>query len=241
MKKTLLFGLFTLGFSTLQAQELESKKGTYFGVSFSPEFAYRALINNENDASLESFIESRNEAESPKLSFTGGLNFGFYLSPKRNTAIEIGVHYSDKGYQIPWEEAIFPQIVPGLPTRIKTVYGYHFLEMPIRFVYWKGSKKVRFVASAGFVSGVLFSQTINQKQEFEDGSRESKMTELNDNVNKFNISPMVSAGVSFHPTEKWSIRTEPNFKYGLVNIRPDMPVSMTFWSYGVNFGVFYSL
>lgn len=87
---------------------VKSNSGFSFGLSFSPNYAYRELIVNEEIDVTSLIIETRNEREKPKIGYSTGLNLSYSL-PKY-IEFEIGMHYSNMGYNeiINFDDLIYP-------------------------------------------------------------------------------------------------------------------------------------
>jgi len=213
----------------------ENSRGEEFhkvqlGVTFSPNYAYRTLKGDS-----ESFVlQGRNEHEIAKFGFSGGLNVGF--NPNSWFGIESGILYTNKGYRT--EKDYFKQdqevAILNNSQWIRTVYSFHYIDIPLKMRFSARLDKISFFAAAGITTGFLAVQknTIQCERE-----KDSASPNYASHYNRINLSPTVSAGIDYKVTSKSSLRIEPIYRYGVLNINKDSGpglISQYLWDAGVS-------
>jgi len=243
MKKLLiLIASFPFVINAQEAKKNKSNKAVSIGFSFSPDYAYRTLKNNDGSSSSELKIDSRNEREKGKFGFTTGLNLNARLSKKFE--LQTGVLYSDKGYRIPKKTTNYSPR-PSEPTQLKYQTSFNYLDIPLKLNFISESGHVKFVVGAGLTANFLLNESETVTLIYADGS-EKELCQSYGFYNKFNLSSVISAGVEFKLMENIFLRTEPTFRYGLLKI-VDNPVpaylwtvvTAYLWSVGLNMGIYY--
>ncbi len=215
----------------------KTKKNVAIGISFSPDYNYRKLKNNDGSSSSDFVINSRNEQEKGKFSVTTGLTLIARLSKKLE--LQTGLLYSDKGHRIP-KHALDYAPRPGEPTHIKSQTSFNYLDIPLKLNFISGSGHIKFIAGAGLTVNILLNESELVTLFYGDGSEKELRQSDQFEYKKFNLSSVISAGVEFKLTENFFLRTEPTFRYGLLKII-DLPVTAYLWNVGLNVGVYYKL
>lgn len=216
----------------------EEKKDFLIGVNFSPEMAYRTITDSKTPAVTNTF----NSISSPKFSYTTGFVFNYFVS--NNFFIESGLQYSNKGNKIETDGFL----VEGNSIPVKdtvyssylTRYNIHFLGIPILFGGVFGNKKVKFYATLGVHFDFLLSlSNVNVVERF-DGERIKSRSFYNDNenFNRFNITPTISAGIDYSITEKTSLRVAPVFRFSALDFSKSNLSKVNFYNLGVNLSYF---
>lgn len=120
------------------------------------------------------------------------------------------------------------------------VYRYNYIEVPVKVNYKFGDNKLRLIAGAGIIAGVLTSSNQTVITEFRDGRTEEETYPGRDSYNKANISSLMSLGFDLSISDRLNLRMEPTFRYGVLEIM-DTPVTTHLWSAGLNIGVYFGL
>lgn len=218
------------------------------GLSFSPDYCFRSIINNDGSSGSGSIISSRDSNEKGKIGYTTGLNLIYNLGP--TLGLELGLHYSNKGYQyvsgygLTFGSMIDPRTgfayTSGTPTSVRFRYNFHYLDVPLKVNFTFGHGTVRFVASAGAALNVLFSEKVRAVIKYDDGHTERNSYTSTYDYNTINISPLVSAGIDLQLGSNSNLRIMPVFRYGVVKIIDD-PVSARLWNAGIHIGYYIGL
>src|SRR5687767_4925573 len=198
MKKLLIFiASFPFIINAQEAKKNKTNKSVSIGFSFSPDYVYRTLKNNDGSSSSESKIDSRNKREKGKFGFTTGLNLNARVSKKFE--LQTGVLYSDKGSRIPKQTSNYSPR-PSEPTHIKYQTSFNYLDVPLKLNFISGSGPVKFIAGAGLTANFLRNDSETVTFIYADGS-EKELSQSYGFYNKFNLSSLMSAGVEFKLTE----------------------------------------
>jgi len=235
MFKTCLFFCFALLFATALTAQTAPKR-FQFGVNYSADYAFRTLKQSDNDPYTKLEFDRRNERESAKYGFTTGLNVLFALTD--HLEIGAGVQYSNKGYRIPDLSA--GSILPYYPSYdSKLIFSLNYLDIPLKVNYLFGKGKWRGMAGAGVVANFRLGATVKSVI-VHNGDRSWVKGSDEDKYGKFNLSPMLSAGVAYQLNERMHVRLEPTFRYGVLKVS-DSPITMRLWDLGLNAGFYFSL
>ena len=237
----ILFAIITSvnahGQKSLKKNQTSTHKRVLIGLSFSPDYGYRTLKSN-GTASGNLVRNSRNDVEISKMGFTAGadlcINFNQLLG------IETGLHYSNKGYQTKKQDLVFAQPIPGQPIKVSFIYRYNYLDIPLMACFSFGKTRLRIIAGAGLEINALINATQKNEYEYPNGNTEKNKLSSTANFKKFNISPMISCGISYAINGKMVFRAAPAYRYGLIKTT-DTPVGEHLWSAGLNIGLYYKL
>ena len=224
-------------------------KRLQIGANFSPDYCFRVLKNNDGSSTSEGNLKSRNSNETQKLGYTAGLNFIFNLREK--IGIEIGVQYSNKGYQTKMQDLTFGSMIDPrrgfiytssgpTPTRGKFIYNDYYLDIPLKLNFIFGKNKIRFIVSAGVTTNIFIKETTTSVLEYEDGSHTKNTSSSSFDYKKFNFSPFISTGIDWKLNSRNNLRIEPTFRYGVLKII-DAPVTGYLWNAGLNISYYFGL
>ena len=225
----------------VNAQEIKKSKASKnisVGFSFSPDYNYRTLNNNDGSSSSNMIIDFRNKIEKSKFGFTTGLNLNIRLSDKAE--FQTGLLYSNKGYKVPKQATDFPVPDPSQATHFESEANFNYLDIPLKFNFISGMGKVKFIVGAGFAANILLNNSEKITLSYADGSEKEFDQSDGFDYNKFNISSLVSVGLEYQMKENIVFRMEPTFRYELLKII-DLPVTAHLWNLGLNVGVYCNL
>jgi len=240
MRKLFIF-FAALSFISAEAQEplnQKAQKNISLGFSFSPDYSFRSLSNNDGSPSSGFIINVRNGYETDKFGYTTGLNLNIECS--KHIEFQTGILYSNKGYQTIKQDLNYPAPSPNLPTQIKFVYNFHYLDIPFKINFATGKNKVKFIAGAGITANFLLKENEKNIRYYSNGDNKEEKESSTSDFEKFNISSLISLGVEYKLNENIFLRTEPTFRYGLLKVI-DEPVTERLWNLGLNIGVYYKL
>lgn len=245
----MLISTDTFSQSTEQQMPASNSKKLFIGVTYSSDYCYRYLKNNNDSPEVNRYIDSRNESESPKYGYTTGIVILYNLN--KQIGFESGLQFSNKGYKnntgaLQRTDEIDPMkgFVAPTPESIidsKIVYNYLYLDLPVRVIFSYGQKKVRFVSSLGVTTNILLKATQKSVLKYQNGNKERKTYKQSYTYQPINISPMISFGADYQVSNKLNLRVEPSFKYGLFKIIKNKPITAYLWNAGLNISYYYQL
>ena len=238
--KTLLisFTIFSCLGQTAQNQlELTETSGFQLGIHFSPDVCYRTLQNNDGSAMSDAIIQQRNENEIFKLGYTLGLTT--LLPLNKRISLESGITYSNKGYQTTMQVLYYFQYDPAFPQKMKSIYNYHYIDIPLKANFIFGKKKLRFISSLGLTTNVFIRETSTSVLVYSDRT-ERNSSATNFKYNRFNLSPSIGVGIDYKINDKMNLRIQPSFSYGILKII-DAPITAYLYSGGINMSYFFKL
>lgn len=223
------------------------------GINVSPDYCNRTLINNYGSPIAAMIIDLRNKSEQYKIGYSAGLNIAYSFN--KHTMVEFGLSYSDMGYATKKQELTFGDMIDPrfgftYPTQgsgnppdywaIQFVYNYIYLNVPARLIFKFGEGKNKFVAGIGISGGYLIKSTYRMVSDNGESISVSSSKLQYESFNKFNLFPEVSIGAERQLSQKFTLRVQPVFRYGLLQII-DASISAHLWSAGLNIGCYYSL
>ena len=221
-----------------ETQKKEKQKRISIGVNFSPDYDFRTLKNNDGSSSSDFVIKSRNDIETAKFGYATGLSVNVRFS--KILAFETGILYSNKGYRTGEIDLYYPLPDPSSPTQYKSLYSFHYLDIPLKLNVTTGKGKVKLIASAGLAANFLIKESETVTQIYSNGDSKKEKQSSTSDYNEFNISPLISLGLEYRLKNSFSIRAEPTFRYGVLKII-DQPVTEYLWNAGLNIGIYYDL
>lgn len=227
---------------SLQAQSVEKIKPErdfpriQLGINLSPDVCYRTLKNMDGEYDTDLNIITHNSIEIPKIGFTGGINVAINFT--RFFGIETGIHYSDKGYQTKVLELTPPGggPDPSAPDKIRYNYHFHYIDIPLKFYFTVGKKKVRFLATGGITTNIFIDETQTITR-FYTTRTESETTDTEFDYNRINLSPTIGLGIDYKINQRMNLRIEPVFRYGILKII-DAPMTGYLYNAGLNIGYY---
>jgi len=215
----------------------KASKNISVGLSFSPNYNYRTLINKNGSPTGETIIVYRDKIEIGKLGFSAGANVNIKVS--KIFEFQTGLFYSDKGYETKKVALDYQSPGPNLPTHFMAKYQMHYLDIPLKLNYISGQGRLKFIAGAGFSANFFLNGNVKPTIFYGDGREESREKEsLTSDFNKFNISALASIGLEYKLKENIFLRVEPTFQYGLKTVsQPRVDIAEYLWNVGLNVGV----
>jgi hypothetical protein len=238
MKKTLYLFLFLASYS-LSAQDSTNTNFKHWAVGFtvSPDYCYRTLTSDGSVGSA-SVISLRNGSEQAQYGITSGFNVCYFF--KKHFLIETGINYSDKSYSTKdFSDFIYsgpPD--PSIPSKIKYIYDYNFIDIPLKINVILGKKKLRFIASAGVVSNILLFKKEIQIAEYSDVTSITSYPTPKTDLNFQGLTALISMGTDISLGKNFNLRIEPVCRYSLALFQTS-PVKEHLWSAGLNMGLYY--
>ncbi len=217
------------------------------GANASADYCYRMLQNNDGSDGSASTIDFRNSYEVAKIGYTAGLNVCYNIS--KRYAIEAGLQYSNKGYKLDFSSLTFGDIVDPRKGNLyntdsiatyEAKENFTYLDIPIRFILSLGNKRCRFVSSIGVTANIFLQATHITLLKYEDGNTSRNAYRYDYDFKSVGITPTISFGADYDLSNRFCLRAEPTFRYGLVEII-DEPIAERLWSAGLNVTCYYTL
>lgn len=236
--KQILIILLTLYTVTALGQKTKRENKISIGFSFSPDYSFRTLKNDDGNSSTDLIIKVRDDIEKAKFGYTTGFNVTFHFS--NLLGIETGVQYSNKGYKTKEQDLVYFPPNPGLPNKSTTYYSYQYISIPLIAKFTFGKRKTRFISSAGLMTNFLIHEKQSVNFTYTDWRKEKRNQSSTSDFNKIDISPMVSVGIDYKLTSRIHLSAEPTFRFGLIKTK-DAPVKEKLWNAGLVFGFSYDL
>jgi hypothetical protein len=233
MKPFFLLFLFLPFFSVLPGQSPEPARRFSIGFMVSPDLAYRTLVNRDGSKNSNIVIDIRNQSEIPRPSFTAGLSVLYRLSA--SWGLESGLQYSNKGEQDKETEFIYGT----LATSGKFWHEYHYVEVPLLANFTPGSRRLRFIATAGLVPQFYLGANTHAYLEYTDGSNQHRNIEQNLDATPLTVAAAIGAGIDWQVSRHFSLRVLPTFRHDLVPQLVERRFKQYLWSAGLNTEVFF--
>jgi hypothetical protein len=246
--KQQMFSLFILFSSNLIGQEITPKtvnndfKRFQIGVNYSPEIAYRKLINQDGSFTSLSTIAFSNHSNLIKYGFTTGVNGRFNFT--KHFAVETGIQYSNKGYS---SQKIFALQLQNDSTatiigKSRQTSSFRYLDIPLKASITFGQlNRIRFTASAGLVTNIFLTSLTKDVLDYTEGGKRVSKIFNQKNYTKVTLSATAGVGIDYTLNDRMNLRIEPGFRYGITRITNNTPVSARLWDIGINIGYYISL
>ena len=215
MKAFILFSALSclVNYSHAQQQSAETKPEFArfkIGLNATPEMGYRIIM-----VTGSSIASMRNETEIPKMCYSAGVTVNYNFSKK--IGIEAGLQYASRGYTSITNDLIsFGFFL--VPKEIEVRYNWNYLEIPLRFVFTSGDKKMKFLASAGATTGFFRGGQRTIIQKYEDGRETRSNNDFSGTYRQISISPQLSLGAEYQLSSLFHFRFEPIARYALNSV-----------------------
>jgi len=245
MKLLTIIAAFLISFNAFGQDTLTTKVAsktnqTLLGFNVSLDYCYRTLKNYDGSSYYTSLIEVRNEIDEFKFNPSAGINLCYNFSKK--FGIEFGVQYSNKEFGTKKGDLIIDSTGAGTihplntdpnSDKIKFIYNYAYLDVPLRAIFSFGKNKLRFVTSLGVTTNFLLkaSYTVIIYNNF--GGSDQWSNDEKDRFKSVSISSTLSLGIDYQFNNQFILRAEPTFRYGISKIN-NTPIATYLWNVGLN-------
>ncbi|MBO9699846.1 MAG: PorT family protein [Sporocytophaga sp.] len=222
--------LFLFIFNSILSKGQDDKKGLYIGITGSPDYCNLRVSGSDKD-----FINSFNDMQSSKMSYSGGIGLLYRIN--NLIAIESGLLYSNKGFTLKFiTRTIDPDPLYPDGSTIKDRYNFHYLDIPLKVNIYLLKKNVQLFVSGGIAGNILLdvkevTKIQNRKYVFDNTSY----------YKSFGVSMLASVGVDLPLSPKTSVRIEPIFRRSLTRANKDGEVKWYLYNTGLNLGLYYKL
>lgn len=232
-----LTALSSYGQDNVKLENISNFKRVQIGINVSPDICFRTFKNIDGSSFGDFIVNEYNKIETIKISYSAGLNVCFNI--KKFVSLETGIQYSNKGFQTKFIDlGIGPQD-PSLPEKLKMIYSYHYIDIPVKVNFTIGKKKVRFFTSVGVTTNIFIKETQIGVLVYSDRT-DRKTSSTNTDYNNVNISPTISVGIDYKMNNRMNLRVEPTFRYGVLKLT-DTPTTDYLYSGGLNISYYIGL
>ncbi len=236
---TLLFSICISGFSqggTYITGPARNYNTFQIGGIGSLDMCYRTLENKQREQSIENLIELKNNSETFKFGYSAGI--GFCMNVSQHFGMEVGVLYSNKGYETKLTDYIYAVPEPGMPTQGRSIYNYNFIDVPLKANFFAGKGKVKFYTSFGIITNVLVNQNETFVKKYEDGRTEYDVFTTNYPYEKVVFSATLAAGIDCKFSKSLHLRISPHFSHTIGRFW-NGPISGYLWNTGISADFYY--
>lgn len=218
-----------------------------FGFNLGAMSAYRQLVS---DGSLPGDIakQLRTGTEKPKAAISLGFGIDFSLSGR--IRISTGFFYTDPGEQDDWTTILYGLNPPKQtdPARIKLIYSYKYVGIPVSAAYCFVRKKWKIYAEAGLSTEMYLHTTERMIKELVNGSRKASKHNYTKGPFGESFTPLSFAynlGIGLErdiSKRKIVLRLQPFYKAYLTKVIQDkVALNERLQNLGLNVGVFYRI
>ncbi len=209
-------------------------KNYEMSVSYTPEYSYRTLKANDDEAS-KLIKEIRDTLDVAKFGYSAGISLIYH--PRKKLGIEAGVFFSDKG------EKTKKNTMESLPfgqeaARYSYNFHYYYLTIPVKADYYFLTGKLKVYITAGVSANVLLVQKTTLIITHAN-STERTTTDTDNGFNRINMSVMGGFGLIYPITNKMNLKLEPIYSRSITSII-NAPVKEYLYSIGVNVGLMFT-
>lgn len=249
MRLLIISALVLSGVLYAQTPDSLKTKKWAIGLSYSPDLCYRIKYTSR-------MSNYNGETEKPKAGMTAGINFLYKLMDR--VGIETGILYSTKGQKVyspsvNWinpdgsgnYDGSIPNYTPGLSYKSaerKSTYTYKYLEIPLKISWYAINNKFKLYPSIGVSANIFLGKKTVSEYNFNEGGSAAKTTTDYDpkNIPAADMAVLVGVGLSYDVSKNIFIKAEPVYRQF---VRPlvDSPISGSFYSFGLNAGVYFRI
>lgn len=242
MRAQILIGLLTAHAPAVGQAGTQGSRWA-IGASASVDRCFRTLINAAGDETRAGIIRFRNEHETYRIGFTGGIEATYALDASRERwLISTGLQFSDRGYRFEDELALISTdpldpAIPGSTLRLDYRDHYRYLSLPLMLHFSLGGRW-RFEPSIGLWGDLFLGQTNVQRRDFNGIVQTSR---VKDNLTEFRpvgATACVEVCTRLRLNELWSVRAGMRGRYQLTALA-DTPIEGYLWEAGFQLGLQY--
>lgn len=218
--------------------QLEENKYA-IGVSLSPDFNYRSLYAKSQYKSMKNFI---NSVEIPKMGYTAGLKLS--TNKRDNFSFEIGLLYSNKGFQTQNQKLIPIAPDPSSPDYIQSKFRMYYLDVPLIVNrYIKPNDKNGFYATLNLSPNFfLVEQQISTMQFKDNRIVVEKTTRKSDQTINLSLGVGLGIGYEHELSEKSYFKIQPTFRHSITSFKDfNSPIKWLLYSAGVDFSFYHKI
>jgi hypothetical protein len=118
--------------------------------------------------------------------------------------------------------------------------NFHYIGFPVKVNFIVGKKKVRFFTSVGLITDILVKATSTTDLKENGSTQHGRPYDETSNVNRVNLSPVLSAGIDYKINDKMNLRVEPAFRFGALSVI-NGSIKEYLYSGGLNLSYYFGL
>jgi opacity protein-like surface antigen len=209
------------------------------GLTASPNYSFRNLVATDFGKSDNAYtingseFDYREHFEDKKLSYSYGINLQYRIN--KHFALEAAVYRANIGYEIEHVQYGYSNNINHL------VYDFNYVDIPLSFKYFVFNKKVSLFFIAGVSANVFVLsrvKTINLV------TNDVAYSHSREGVTPYNISVLGGLGISYEISNRMNVSLQPQYERFLNTKLNNDYLSAIYdeylYSYGVNFGLYYT-
>ena len=209
------------------------------GISFSPEYCHRFVINTLERSPFNSYEEL---GEVPKFGYTAGIGLKRKLS--KRIWVETGLFYTNKGVLVEFNygyAGFDPVYLMTLPDYKRYFKSYNYVEIPLKFnFHFRPEKKVNQYISLGCAVELLLDAKSRIITEYNNDRIERSHEKIDkENITPTNIGVCVGYGWAIAVHKHFLCIVEPNYTQFAFRQFIDRPLDEYLFSFGLKAGVYY--
>ncbi len=235
--KTIII-LLLIPFGLFSQQDSANKNSLLLGINFTSNYSYRFLTVTEH---LKYIKQIRDDIE--RARFRPAIGFNALKSITRRIDLELGLLYSDKGYDDFSSNVINANTLDT--GSLNSSYHYGYLEIPLKVIYKVSTGKRKIYLSLGISPSIdlnykYYYTYIESNGHQIMGSYSRTIEESHHN--KVNLVLFSGIGTNFNLGKKWIFKIEPSFSCSLSSIYVNNDeLSEYLYSIGINTGIYLKL
>ena len=219
--------IFT-GYAGAQDRKIE------VGANLYPNYSISLISNSDPD--LEWLSEAIKNSEHGKFNLCGNVFVSYPIS--EIFSLSVGLGYLHHGEGLSKVDVILaePDPVLGDITAVRSVFNYHFVEIPVLAKYNFGS---RYYLNFGLSGLVNFRNTTTNIHYYGDGSSQRFTDETGDFVQFKRVNGTVNLGMGMDVLEKeqFTLYLQPGAQLGLTGVAKETIINRRLLSFGLNMGI----
>lgn len=223
-----------------QDNTVSKSRKFFIGANFSPDYCYRILTQNDKkipDSLWSTVKNTLDSIELAKFGYTTGIAFGYQFNDL--IGIETGILYANKGYKMVPLLIIYDWNKPGVIAT--NIVSHTYIDFPFRANITVLKKRVQLITSVGVVLNFLVQSSIKIIPETATSDVKAQ-TQINHyDFKKINLSSILSIGLKYKLNDRISLRAEPTFRYGILNMDDKSVANRHLFNLGLNIGLYFSL
>jgi opacity protein-like surface antigen len=184
-------------------------------------------------------IQNRNSNEVPTFGYKAGARYKHFI--RKQFAYEIGLSFSQSGFQTNAENLVWVEDNPDYPAKVKTVFNYYHIEIPLKLNYFFHRRRFDVFVSAGLATNFFAAKKSKVKLTFANGEHESNVSFDRVGYSKVSVSAVAGFGIQYSLSSRISAVIEPTYSQFLTSVIIDGYAREYPYSIGITIGMNYSL
>ncbi len=232
-----------LGLASTILGQTDARSPWALGVSVSVDHCFRSLRNDAGDETRAMIIAFREEHESPRWSWTSGMEVTYTLGS--HWLISSGLQVSDRGYLFEQETALISAdpndpALPASSVRLEFREHFRYLSLPLMIHRVIGTGGFRFEPGLGVWADLFMDQYSQQRRDFAGIVQTARVSDNTTDFREFGATLCVELPVRLKLGTRWSIRIGPRGRLQATALA-DTPIKGHLWEAGLLAGAQFHL